>query len=47
MTPIYMTTERAFILVKIVTYFGEFARSKQFMQREKMYYYNDFEFFEE
>ena len=42
-----MTTESAFILVKIVTYFGEFDRSEQFMQLEKMYYYNDFEFLEE
>ena len=42
-----MTTESAFILVKIVTYFREFGRSEQFMQLGKMSFYNDFEFLEE
>ena len=40
-------TERAVILVKKVTYFGEFGRSEQFMYYLFYYYFNDFEFLEE
>ena len=42
-----MATERAVILVKKVTFFGEFGRSEQFIYYLFYYYFNDFEFLEE